>query len=66
MMETRTTKTVEFRAKFQINHHDPKLTKAQSISSKIVKAFLNKNIKEQCSVLNEKIDFYFPRYKLAI
>ena len=35
MMETRTTKTVEFRAKFQINHHDPKLTKAQSISSKI-------------------------------
>ena len=66
MMDTRTTKTAEFRAKFQINHHDPKLTKAQSIGSKIVKAFPNENIKEQFSVLNEKIDFYFPRYKLAI
>ena len=42
MMDTRTTKAVEFRAKFKINQHDPILTKEQSIGSKIVKAFPNK------------------------
>ena len=66
MMDTRTTKAVEFRAKFKINQHDPVLTKEQSIGSKIVKAFPKEKIKEQFFVLNEKIDFYFPRYKLAI
>ena len=66
MMDTRTTKAVEFRAKFKVNQHDPVLTKEQSIGSKIVKAFPKEKIKEQFFVLNEKIDFYFPRYKLAI
>ena len=42
MMDTRTTKAVEFRAKFKINQHDLILTKEQSIGSKIVKAFPNK------------------------
>ena len=66
MMDTRTTKAVEFRGKCKINQHDPILTKEQSIGSKIVKAFPNEKIKEQFFVLNEKIDFYFPRHKLAI
>ena len=66
MKDTRTTKAVEFRAKFKINQHDPVLTKEQSIGSKIVKAFPKEKIKEQFFVLNEKIDFYFPRHKLAI
>ena len=66
IMDTRTTKAVEFRAKFKINQHDPILTKEQSIGSKIIKAFPNEKIKEQFFVLNEKIDFYFPRHKLAI
>ena len=65
-MDTRTTKAVEFRAKFKINQHDPILTKEQSIGSKIIKAFPNEKIKEQFFVLNEKIDFYSPRHKLAI
>ena len=65
-MDTRTTKAVEFRAKFKINQHDLILTKEQSIGSKIVKAFPNEEIKEDFFVLNEKIDFYFPRHKLAL
>ena len=62
MMDTITTNAVEFRAKFKINQHDPILTKEQSICSKIVKAFPNEKIKKQFFVLNEKIDFYFPRH----
>ena len=42
MMDTRTTKAVEFIAKFKINQHDPILTKEISISSKVVKAFPKK------------------------
>ena len=45
-MDRRTTKAVEFRAKFKINQFDPILTKEKSIGSKIVKAFLNEEIKE--------------------
>ena len=87
IMDTRTTKAVEFKAKLKINQHDPiltkeqstdlkivkafpnkkiKETKGQSIGLKIVKAFSNKKIKEKFFVLNEKIEFYFPRHKLAI
>ena len=64
MMDTRTTKTVEFRTKCKLNKHDPILTKEQSIGSKI--AFLNEKIKEKFVFLNEIIDFYFPGHKLAI
>ena len=63
IMDTRTTKAVEFRAKFKINQHSPILNKEQS---KIVNAFPNEKIKEHFFVLNEKIDSYFPRHKLAI
>ena len=66
MIDTRTTKAFEVRAKFKINQHDPILTKEQSIGLKIIKAFPNEKIKEQFFVLNEKIDFYSPRHKLAI
>ena len=66
MVATRTTKAVESSAKFKINQHDPILTKEKSIGSKIVKAFSNEKIKEQFFVLNEKIDFYSPRHKLAV
>ena len=66
MMDTRTKKAVEFKAKFKTNQHDPILTKEQSIGSKIIKAFPNEKIKKQFFVLNEKTDFYFPKHKLAI
>ena len=46
MMDRRTTKAVEFRAKFKINQFDPILTKEKLIGSKIVKAFPNEKIKE--------------------
>ena len=58
MIDTRTSKAVEFRAKFKINQHDPILTKEQSIGSKVIKAFSNEKTKEQFFVLNEKIDFF--------
>ena len=66
IMDTRTTKAVEFRFKLEINQHNSILTNKQSIGSKIVKAFSNENIKEQFFVSNEKICFYFPRHELAI
>ena len=60
IIDTRTTKEVEFRFKLEINQHNSILTNKQSIGSKIVKAFSNENIKEQFFVSNEKICFYFP------
>ena len=67
MMDTRTTKAVEFRASFKINEHNIILTKKQSIGSKIVKAWPNENIIEQFFVLNEKtFCFYLPRHKLVV
>ena len=47
MTDTRTTKTVKFRAKFKIDQHDTLLTKEQSIGSKIVKTFSNEKIREK-------------------
>ena len=67
MMDTRTTKAVEFRARFKINEHNIILTKKQSIGSKIVKAWPNENIIEQFFVFNEKtFCFFLPRHKLAV
>ena len=54
MMETRTTKAIEFRAKLKINQQDPILTKEQSIGSKTVKAFPNKKNKGTVSCFKRK------------
>ena len=59
-MDTRTTKVVEFRAKFKINQHDPILTKEQSIGSKIVKTFPNNKRKNKGTV------FCFKRKNLFL
>ena len=64
-MGSRTTAAITFRAKLGINRHDPMLTKGQSIGLKIMKVFSEEEIIEQYFVLNERIDFYLGKPKLA-
>ena len=64
LIDTRTTAVVKAKAKFGINQHHPILTKEQSICSKILKVFTE--IIEQYFILNERIDFYLPKHKLAV
>ena len=64
-MGSRTTAAITFRAKLGINRHDPMLTKEQSIGLKIMKVFSEEEIIEQYFVLNERIDFYLGKPKLA-
>ena len=66
LIDTRTTAVVEPKANFGVNQHHPILTKEQSIGSKILKVFTDKEIIEQYFILNERIDFYLPMHKLAI
>ena len=42
------------------------MTKEQSVTPKLMKAFLNEKISQQHSVLSYQIDLYFPEHKLAI
>ena len=65
-IDIRTTAVVKPKANFGINQHHPILTKEQSIGSKILKVFTDKEIIEQYFILNERIDFYLPKHKLAI
>ena len=65
-MGTRTKAPVKIRAKLGINQHDPILTKEQSIGSKIMKVLPGEEIIKQYFILNERIDFYLPKPKLAI
>ena len=64
-MGSRTTAAITFRAKLGINRNDPMLTKEQSIGLKIMKVFSEEEIIEQYFVLNERIDFYLGKPKLA-
>ena len=64
-MGSRTTAAITFRAKLGINRHDPMLTKEQSIGLKIMKVFSEEEIIEQYFVLNQRIDFYLGKPKLA-
>ena len=64
LIDARTTAVVKAKANFRINQHHPILTKEQSICSKILKVFTE--IIEQYFILNERIDFYLPKHKLAV
>ena len=59
-------KTIEFISKLRFKQDDMILTKEQSVISKITKLFGKEEILVQHSVLEYKIDLYFPKHKLAI
>ena len=61
-----TPKTIEFISKLRFKQDDMILTKEQSVISKITKLFGKEEILVQHSVLEYKIDLYFPKHKLAI
>ena len=61
-----TPKTIEFISKLRFKQDDMILTKEQSVISKITKLFGKEEILAQHSVLEYKIDLYFPKHKLAI
>ena len=52
--------------KLGFNQLDPMMNKQQSIDVRLRKPFSNKEIIEDFSALNYLIDFYFPKYKIAI
>ena len=60
-----TPKKIEFRSKLGFKQHDI-LSEEQSVLSKITKLFSDEKILLQHSVLDYKIDLYFPEHKLAI
>ena len=61
-----TPEAIEFRFKLGFRQHDIILSKEQSMISKVTKLFLNQKILLQHSVLDYKIDLYFPEHKLGI
>ena len=65
-MDCRTTPAVSFRTRLGFNQHDPIMIQEQSILSKIVTIFAVEAIILQHNVLGNRIDAYFPKYKLEI
>ena len=57
---------IEFKTKLGFNQHDLIMTKEQSVSTKIMKAFSNEETLPQHSALSYKINLYFSEHKLAI
>ena len=55
-----------FRCKLGLTLHDITISKEESVTIKIIKAFSNEKILLQHPVLNYQIDLYFPGHKLAI
>ena len=65
-MDCRTQSAIKFRIKLGFNQHDLMMTKEQSVLTKIMKVFASEEILLQHSVLNYRIDWYFPEHRLAI
>ena len=61
-----TPKAIEFRSELEFEQNYITLTKEQSVISKITKLFAKEKILLQHSVLDYKIDLYFPKHKLAV
>ena len=57
---------IQTRSKLGINQHHIIFSKEQSAIPKIINTFPNEKVLPQHSVLNYKIDLYFPQHKLAI
>ena len=56
----------DFRCKLGFTLHDITMSKEESVTIKIIKAFSNEKILLQHHVLNYQIDLYFPEHKLAV
>ena len=56
----------DFRCKLGFKLHDITMSKEESVTIKIIKAFSNEKILLQHHVLNYQIDLYFPEHKLAV
>ena len=61
-----TSRAIEFRSKFGLDQLDMVLNAEQSMVLKTTKLFSEEKIVLQHSVLDYKIDLYFPKHKLAI
>ena len=64
-IDIKTEKAGELKNKLGFNPLDLRMTKQQGIGLRLRKLFSNKEIIEDFSALNDLIDFYFPKYKLA-
>ena len=62
----KTVKAGELKIKLGFNQLDPMMNKQQATDVRLRKFFSNKETIEDFSALNYLIDFYFPKYKLAI
>ena len=62
----KTVKAGELKIKLGFNQLDPMMNKQQATDVRLRKFFSNKETIEDLSALNYLIDFYFPKYKLAI
>ena len=66
ILDIKTVKAGGLKIKLGFNQLDLIMTKQQSIGLRLKKLFPNEEIIEDFSALKYLIDFYFPKYKLAI
>ena len=66
IIDIRTVKAAELKIKLGFNQVDPIMSKQESVSLRLKKTFSGEEIVEDYSVLSYLIDFYFPKYKLAV
>ena len=66
IIDIKTVKAAELKTKLGFNLVDPIMSKQESIGLRLKKAFSGEKIIEDYSVLSYLIDFYFPKYKLAV
>ena len=66
IIDIKTVKAAELKIKLGFNQVDLIISKQESISLRLKKAFLGEEITEDFSAQNYLIDCYFPKYKLAL
>ena len=66
MLDTKTVKAGQLKIKLGFNQLDPTMIKQRSIGLRLRKLFSREEVIEDFPALNYLIDFYFPKYKLAI
>ena len=66
IIDSKTVKVAELKIKLGFNQVDPIMSNQESIGLRLKKTFLGEEIIEDFSAQNYLIDFYFPKYKLAV
>ena len=64
--DIKTVKAAELKTKLGFNQIDPIMSKQESVGLRLKKTFSGEEIIEDCFGLSYLIDFYFPKYKLAV